>query len=51
MLRSLRKPNSSEAAFVTLTDAQLIDAYISEGNTDYFGLLFERYTTLFSVFV
>lgn len=46
MLRSLRKPNSSEAAFVTLTDAQLIDAYISEDNTDYFGLLFERYTHL-----
>ncbi len=46
MLRSLRKPNSSEAAFVTLTDAQLIDAYISEYNTDYFGLLFERYTHL-----
>ena len=46
MLRSLRKPNSNEAAFVTLTDAQLIDAYISEDNTDYFGLLFERYTHL-----
>jgi len=46
MLRSLRKPNSNEAAFATLTDAQLIDAYISEGNTDYFGLLFERYTHL-----
>ncbi|RLD76109.1 MAG: hypothetical protein DRJ15_15930 [Bacteroidetes bacterium] len=46
MRRSRRKPETREAAFVKLTDAQLIDAYVSDGNTDYFGVLFERYTHL-----
>jgi len=46
MIRSFRTPKSKEAAAVKLTDAQLVRAYVSEGNTDYFGLLFERYTHL-----
>ncbi|MCK4569123.1 MAG: sigma-70 family RNA polymerase sigma factor [Bacteroidales bacterium] len=46
MLISLRKSKNREVASDKLTDAQLIDAYVSEGNTDYFGLLFERYTHL-----
>ena len=46
MIRSFRTPKSKEAAAVKLTDAQLVHAYVSEGNTDYFGLLFERYTHL-----
>ncbi len=46
MLKTLRGSKKREAASVDLTDSQLIDAYVSEGNTDYFGLLFERYTHL-----
>jgi len=46
MRRPRRNPKTREAAFVKLTDAQLIDAYVSGGNTDYFGVLFERYTHL-----
>ena len=46
MFRQARKPRHRDAAFARLTDAQLIDAYVSGGNTDYFGMLFERYTHL-----
>jgi len=46
MLKTLRSSKKRKAATVRLTDLQLIDAYVSEGNTDYFGLLFERYTHL-----
>ncbi len=43
LLRSHRKPDISPAE---LTDEELIRAYVKNGNTDYFGLLFERYTHL-----
>ena len=46
MLRPLRSPKNREAASASLSDARLIDAYVSEGNMDSFGLLFERYTHL-----
>ena len=46
MLRPLRSPRNREAASASLSDARLIDAYVSEGNMDSFGLLFERYTHL-----
>ncbi len=46
MLKALRRSSGREAASGKLSDAQLIHAYVSEGNTDYFGILFERYTHL-----
>ncbi len=46
MRRPRKNTKTREAAFVKLTDAQLIDAYVSGDNTDYFGALFERYTHL-----
>jgi len=46
MLRSHRSPETRKAASEKLSDDRLISAYVLEGNTDYFGLLFERYTHL-----
>ena len=46
MLRSFRSPKDQKAAFEILSDAQLIDAYVEDGNIDCFGMLFERYTHL-----
>ncbi len=46
MLRSFRTRKAKHPAYVHLTDAQLIDIYVSEGNNDHFGELFERYTHL-----
>lgn len=46
MLRSFRTRKATHPAYVHLTDAQLIDIYVSEGNNDHFGELFERYTHL-----
>ena len=46
MLRSFRSPKDQKAAFEILSDAQLIDAYVADGNIDCFGMLFERYTHL-----
>ncbi len=46
MLRSFRTRKAKHPAYVHLTDAQLIDIYVSEGKNDHFGELFERYTHL-----
>jgi RNA polymerase sigma-70 factor (ECF subfamily) len=46
MLRSFRTRKAKHPAYVHLTDAQLIDIYVNEGNNDHFGELFERYTHL-----
>jgi len=46
MLRSLRSHRKNEAAADSLSDARLIEVFVAENNTDYFGLLFERYTHL-----
>lgn len=46
MPKKFRNSKKRGVASVNLTDQQLIHAYVSEGNTDYFGLLFERYTHL-----
>ncbi|NQT77461.1 MAG: sigma-70 family RNA polymerase sigma factor [Bacteroidetes bacterium] len=46
MLRSFKTRKVKHTATIHLTDAQLIDIYVSEGNNDHFGELFERYTHL-----
>ena len=46
MLKPRRNPKPQGAASDSFTDEQLIAAYIKKHNTDYFGILFERYTHL-----
>jgi RNA polymerase sigma-70 factor (ECF subfamily) len=46
MLRSFKTRKNKHHSFAHLTDAQLIDIYVREGNNDHFGALFERYTHL-----
>lgn len=46
MLSLFRNSAGKEAASATPTDEQLIAAYVSDGDLDAFGLLFERYTHL-----
>lgn len=43
---SLKPSRKREALSAVYTDEQLIEAFISEKNTAYFGILFERYTHL-----
>jgi len=46
MFKAFRSSTKKENASVTLSDEQLVRAYVSEGNTAHFGVLFERYTHL-----
>lgn len=46
MFKAFRSTSRKEAASANLTDAQLMSAYISEGNTSHIGMLFERYSHL-----
>jgi len=46
MFKAFRSTSRKEAVSAKLTDAQLVDAFISEGSTAHFGLLFERYSHL-----
>lgn len=46
MFKAFRSNSRKEAASAILTDAQLVDSYISEGNSAHFGMLFERYSHL-----
>ena len=46
MLSSFRNSAGKEAESVSRTDEQLIEAYVTDGDMDAFGLLFERYTHL-----
>ncbi|HSG68530.1 MAG TPA: sigma-70 family RNA polymerase sigma factor [Bacteroidales bacterium] len=46
MLKPRPRFSISGAASASLSDDQLIAAYVDEQNTDYFGVLFERYTHL-----
>jgi len=40
MFKAFRSTSRKEAVSAKLTDAQLVDAFISEGSTAHFGLLF-----------
>ena len=46
MLRFIKRTAVKGAGSAALTDEQLIDAFVSDGDRDAFGLLFERYTHL-----
>jgi RNA polymerase sigma-70 factor (ECF subfamily) len=46
MLRAIKKNSAKGAASATLTDEQLVAAFVSDGDKNAFGLLFERYTHL-----
>lgn len=46
MFKLFRSTSPTADASANLSDAQLVDAYVSEGNTTHFGILFERYSHL-----
>lgn len=46
MFKAFRSSAKKEDASATLSDEQLVRAYVNEGNTAHFGVLFERYTHL-----
>ena len=46
MLKPRRTLKLSAAASEQLSDEQLIAAFVDKHNTEYFGVLFERYTHL-----